>query len=287
MRAAIVVAGVVLAAGSAALGGIATGAIEIPSLVAEEDVPLEPLVPDDDGEDVALEPLVPTDEVGEEPEPEPLIPAGTDLADAYRVEIRNSYTAAHEIGIARDTQAGDEFYVGDLARVAGDRYEGELIAIASLEQDASGAMGYRCTITWTGRQAVRAIGVVRPADTLPSSMTEGDDVGGTYLPIYVTEPAGPVDWSDPDDDCGGVTSDWLPIGWSHPDSGSALGGVAPRLPPPGYGKVEERVEYEGPGILGPTSYVWVFTITPIAASEVRDLDSLADEAIEIPPLVDE
>lgn len=286
MRAGLVIGGAVLAVGALAAGAVATGAIDIPPLVPDEDVALEPLVPEDDADEVPLEPLVPSDEP-DPLEPEPLIPAGTDLAEAYRIEIRHAYTAAHDAAIAADTQDGDEWYAGDIVRVAEDRYEGELVVIASLEQHVSGMMNYTCDITWVGRQVVRAIGMVRSADSLPATMTEGDDAGGVYLPLYVPEPAGPVDWSDPDDDCGGVASEWLPIGWTDPSQGSALGGAALRLPPPGFGKIEERFEYEGPGFFGPTTYEWVFTITPISAAEVRDADVLIGDAIEIPPLVDD
>lgn len=278
MRLGIALAGAALAVGALAVGAVALDVIEIPSLV-EEDVAIEPLVEDDEeGDDgVPLEPLV----------PDASVPAGTDLAEAYRIEVRHNYTAAHDVGIAADTQAGDEYYVGDLLRAGDDRYEGHVVALATLDQTAVGMMGDSCHITWSGQQLAEAVGIVRTADSLPSSMIEGDDPGGVYLPIYITEPVGAVEWSDPDDDCGGVASEWLPISWGDPDSSSALGGAVPRLPPPGFGMVEERIEYTGPGFFGETTYTWVFTITPISADDVREPPDLTDEGVEIPPLVDE
>ena len=285
MKAALAIGGGLVVAGAIAATAVATGVVDIPPLVADDEVALEPLVPEEDGDEVPLEPLVPSGDPDDPLEPEPLIPAGTELAEAYRIEVRHAYTAAHDAAIAADRQDGDEWYSGDIVRVAEDRYEGELVAVASLEQRVTGMMDYSCTITWVGRQVVRAVGIVRTADSLPPSMIQGDDAGGVYLPLYIPEPVGPVEWSDPDDDCGGVTSEWLPISWTDPSSGSALGGAVPRLPPPGFGKIEERFDYDGPGILGPTTYEWVFTLTPISAAEVRSADVLLGDALEIPPLV--
>lgn len=239
--------------------------VEIPPLVEDGDVDIPPLVED------AEVPL------------EPLIPPGSDLAEAYRVEIRHTYTSAFDAGIATDTQDGAAWYGGDLVRVGDDRYEGTFVVIASLDQTAVNLLGDTCHVTWTGRQVAGAVGIVGTADSLAGYMLEGEDAGGLYLPMYLTDPIGPVDWSDPDDDCGGTASEFLPIDYNGPElQGSSVGAAAPRLPPPGYGKIEERIEEDAFGV----AYEWVFTLTPISISEVQEVE-VGDGPIEIPPLVDE
>ena len=283
MKLGIALAGGALAVGAVAAGAVALGVIDIPPLTGDGDdaVELEPLVDDEETTEdgVPLEPLVPNASV----------PPGTDLAAAYRIEVRHNYTASHNVGIAADTQVGDEYYVGDVVRVGdSDRYEGWLLAVATLDQTATGMDGSTCHIYWAGRQVGDAVLNVWQGEDLPEYMLPDADPDGVYAAIYLTEPAGPVDWTDPDNDCNGATSDILPVSWTGPElQSSALGAATPRLPPPGFGKIEERIEYSGPGMFGETTYTWVFTITPLDADEVQEPDDLDVEVIAIPPLVEE
>lgn len=253
---------------------------------------LEPLVGADDEGDLA--PLV---EEGETigPGATVSIPPGTELAEAYRIEVIGTSDTDLQVDVGGEAPAGTqqmetlETYVGDLVRVSDGRYEGRVMATSQASYVGE-FLGEHCAGAWDGRQTVLMVGIVRTDESLPDYVQPSDDPGGVYLPLYVTEPLGSVDWSDPDNDCEGETSPALPLTYGDPDSTSALGGSVPRLPPPGFGMVEERFPIRGPLFLGPFQFTdatteWVFRITPIDREEAEEAEVIEGDPLEIPSLV--
>ena len=275
--------------GVAAAAVVVVAAVGTVAVVGWDDL-IEPLV--GGGEEVPIEPLVPENEVPLEPLVTPdatpggaSVPPGTELAEAYRIEITNTFTAVHDVTISRDRQEGTESYTGDIVARGNGRYEGTAIATAT-NAWSQNTLGEECSGAYSGRQTVALVGIVREADTLPETMIHNDDPGGVYLALYATEPAGGVEWADPDDDCGrGVASEFLPVTYSGPElQSSAIGGAVVRLPPPGFGVVEERFDYEGPGLFGPVAYEWVFRVNPIDVDEAEEAEVTEGDPLEIPSL---
>jgi hypothetical protein len=215
---------------------------------------LEPLVPEDDSDLL-----------------EPLVPEGADAADRYRVVM--TYTARTAIGEFGGVVAvihegwvdhADRFE-GEVERTDDGRWEGTLDAVATGEDYAAataiGIGDYTCSGTWEATQPVELTLEVVDAEDAQRMVTDYEE-GAVYTEISMRS-TGTVEYSDPIDPCdpgggsGGGDSDlvvplvpegderYAPFGaFSCVHEGMC--NIAVRLPPPGYNKVEERIDQSLP-----------------------------------------
>jgi hypothetical protein len=250
----------------AACGTTGDGVELEPLVDGEEGVPLEPLVPDEDG--VALEPLF-----------EP----GTDPSEAYHLEMTYTADGVLDLGVeisdsplnigSASIDSTDTF-VGDVVQESDGVYRGRLHATSEGEGTAAVLGGEPCTSTWEGEQTVEAEAEVVEGD-------DADDVGALYLRITLT-PVGTPQMFDPEDCDGPLLVDSLRFADHGLTSGLPIA-TTPRLPPPDYGKLEERDLFE----VAEGRFEWVVAITPIDRSDADpdidiiegDLEPLAGDLI--------
>ena len=201
------------------------------------------------------------------------------LALAYRVEIVQSYTAAHDTAIATDVQEGMDEIRGDIVAIGNGRYCGRLVATSTGTQTGnSGIMtqpfigDQECTRTWDGRQTVNAVGRVMSPSEIPSYMEGGTaGRGELHIALYLTTPAGGVEWADADGECVGGVSEVLNLDFVGEElQGSAIGAAVPRLPADDLGaSMVDVFDYDGPGLFGPMTSQEHFTITTIVPTDVE------------------
>jgi hypothetical protein len=214
---------------------------------------VEPLVPEDDAELV-----------------EPLVPGGADPAERYHVVMTYTSDAAMGefgavLGVIHEGRVEhDDRFEGEVARTGDGRWEGTLDAVAKGEDYMAATMievgEYTCGGTWEARQPVELTLEVVDAEDAQRMVTDYEE-GAVYAEISMRS-TGTVEYSDPIDPCdppgggGGDSELVVPLVPEGDERYAPFGAfscvhegmcnIAVRLPPPGFDKIEERIDQSLP-----------------------------------------